>query len=114
MMVQEFCETREQLEDMMKRFETEAKIMAQLRHANIVDIYNYGKFMDLPYIEMEYVDGLDLRAILSLHGALPPDLTVSIGIFCARALSYAHKKSCSIYGDSYKGIIHRDIKPHNI
>lgn len=113
-MFQEFCETREQLEDMVKRFETEAKIMAQLRHANIVDIYNYGKFMDLPYIEMEYVDGLDLRAILSLHGALPPDLTVSIGIFCARALSYAHKKSCNIYGDSYKGIIHRDIKPHNI
>ncbi len=109
-----FCSSPEEFESMKKRFEIEAKITAQLRHSNIVDIYAYGEFMGLPYIEMEYIDGFDLKTFLDSKGALPFEVITSISIFSARALAYAHKKVCSIYGERYNGIMHRDIKPHNI
>jgi tRNA A-37 threonylcarbamoyl transferase component Bud32 len=108
-----FCQTPEQFASMKKRFEMEAKITAQLRHANIVDTYAYGEFMGLPYIEMEYIEGFDLKEFLRNKGALPFELATAISISGVRALAYAHKKVCSIYGEHYSGVMHRDIKPHN-
>jgi serine/threonine protein kinase len=100
--------------DLKNRFDTEAKITAKLHHANIVEIYNVGDWNNLPYLEMEYIDGVSLEAFISKNGMLPPAVCSSIAIFVARALSYAHSQEFLIYGKTYQGVIHRDLKPANI
>lgn len=100
--------------DLKTRFETEAKITAKLHHSNIVDIYNIGEWKDLPYIEMEYIDGNTLQAFIHKNGKLPDIVCSSIAICIARALVYAHSIEIMIYGNRYKGVIHRDLKPANI
>ncbi|HAJ79167.1 MAG TPA: hypothetical protein DCO75_05300 [Fibrobacteres bacterium] len=100
--------------DLRNRFETEAKITAKLHHTNIVEIYNVGDWQNLPYLEMELIDGQSLEAIIQKTGRLSPIVCSSIAIFVARALAYAHSQEFLIYGKTYKGIIHRDLKPANI
>jgi serine/threonine protein kinase len=97
------------------RFHTEMKITAKLHHPNIVEIYSVGKWNDqLPYIEMELIDGFTLEKIIADSGSLPPDVCTSIGIMVGRALNYAHNQSYMLYGKRYQGVIHRDLKPGNI
>jgi serine/threonine protein kinase len=100
--------------DLKNRFETEAKITAKLRHPNIVEIYNVGEWKNLPYLEMEFIDGVTLENIIARYGKLPPAVCSAISIFIARALSYAHNQDFLLYGKTYHGIIHRDLKPANI
>lgn len=100
--------------DLKRRFETEAKITAKLRHPNIVEIYNVGEWRTLPFLEMELVEGDSLEAILHSSGRLPDPVCTAIGIFVARSLQYAHRQKIMIYGKTYQGIIHRDLKPANI
>jgi serine/threonine protein kinase len=100
--------------DMKNRFETEAKITAKLRHPNIVEIYNVGEWNNLPYIEMEFIDGFSIESIISKYGKLPDCVCSAIAIFVARALTYAHSQEFLIYGKTYQGVIHRDLKPANI
>ncbi|MBD3420266.1 MAG: protein kinase [Chitinivibrionales bacterium] len=97
-----------------RHFQTEIKISAELSHPNIVEIHSVGKWNDLPYIEMELIDGPTLDQIVSKMGALPVSVCTAIAILVARALSYSHEKEYVIYGKKYNGIIHRDIKPNNI
>jgi serine/threonine protein kinase len=97
------------------RFHTEMKITAKLHHPNIVEIYSVGKWNDqLPYIEMELIDGFTLEKIIADSGSLPPEVCTSIGIMVGRALNYAHNQSYMLYGKRYRGVIHRDLKPGNI
>jgi len=97
------------------RFHTEMKITAKLHHPNIVEIYSVGKWNDqLPYIEMELIDGYTLEKIIADSGSLPPDVCTSIGIMVGRALNYAHNQNYMLYGRRYQGVIHRDLKPGNI
>jgi serine/threonine protein kinase len=97
------------------RFHTEMKITAKLHHPNIVEIYSVGKWNDqLPYIEMELIDGFTLEKIISDSGSLPPEVCTSVGIMVGRALNYAHNQSYMLYGKRYQGVIHRDLKPGNI
>jgi serine/threonine protein kinase len=97
------------------RFHTEMKITAKLHHPNIVEIYSVGKWNDqLPYIEMELIDGFTLEKIIADSGSLPPEVCTSIGIMVGRALNYAHNQSYMLYGKRYQGVIHRDLKPGNI
>ncbi len=97
------------------RFHTEMKITAKLHHPNIVEIYSVGKWNDqLPYIEMELIDGFTLEKIIADSGSLPPEVCTSIGIMVGRALNYAHNQSYMLYGRRYQGVIHRDLKPGNI
>jgi serine/threonine protein kinase len=97
------------------RFHTEMKITAKLHHPNIVEIYSVGKWNDqLPYIEMELIDGFTLEKIIADSGSLPPDVCTSIGIMVGRALNYAHNQNYMLYGKRYLGVIHRDLKPGNI
>jgi serine/threonine protein kinase len=97
------------------RFHTEMKITAKLHHPNIVEIYSVGKWNDqLPYIEMELIDGYTLEKIIADSGSLPPEVCTSIGIMVGRALNYAHNQSYMLYGKRYQGVIHRDLKPGNI
>ncbi|MBD3345964.1 MAG: protein kinase [Chitinivibrionales bacterium] len=101
-------------EDSKRHFQTEMKIMAELTHPNIVEIHSVGKWNDLPYIELELVDGPAVNELVNEKGALPITVCTAIGILVTRALSYAHNKEYVIYGNKYFGIVHRDLKPSNI
>lgn len=103
-----------QQKDMKSRFETEAKITAKLHHPNIVEIYNVGDWNNLPLLEMEFIDGDSLEALIVRYGKLSHCVCSSIAIFIARALVYAHGQEFLIYGKNYHGVIHRDLKPANI
>jgi serine/threonine protein kinase len=100
--------------DLKSRFETEAKITAKLHHPNIVEIYSVGEWNSLPYLEMEFIDGVSLETLIGKHGKLPNPVCSAIAILIARALEYAHSQEFLIYGKTYKGVIHRDLKPANI
>jgi serine/threonine protein kinase len=97
-----------------ERFQTEIKITAKLHHPNIVEIYAVGKWNELPYIEMERIDGLTLEKLIADSGGLPVEAATAIAIMTGRALNYAHNQDYRIYGKEYHGIIHRDLKPGNI
>ncbi|MEK9736469.1 MAG: Stk1 family PASTA domain-containing Ser/Thr kinase, partial [Candidatus Nanopelagicales bacterium] len=94
------------------RFRREAQSAASLNHPNIVAAYDTGEdiFIDgtestvVPYIVMEYVDGMTLRQILSSGRRLLPERSLEIAAGTLSALDYAHRH----------GIVHRDIKPANV
>lgn len=94
--------------DLLMRFQREAKVVAGLRHPNIVQVYDYDTVDSHPYIVMEYLKGPSLAAYLkSLHerNERIPSLQVARLLkSLASALDYAHGQ----------GVIHRDIKPGNI
>lgn len=98
----------------LTRFETEIRIAASLSHPNIVQCFSVGDWFGLPYIEMEYVNGVSFEEFLTAHRSLSPAETAAVGILVCRALSYAHQEVVSIYGTTYSGIVHRDLKPANI
>jgi len=85
------------------RFLTEAKAIAALNHPNIVQIYDYGRAKDGPFLIMEYVDGGSV-ADLCKQGALPFDRAIAVVCQVCEGLATAHAL----------GIVHRDIKPANI
>jgi serine/threonine protein kinase len=99
----------------IQRFETEMKITAKLRHPNIVEIHAVGEWNNLPFIEIEKIDGCSLKELLKKKNeALPIPVAAVIGIFVCRALTYAHNHEYSLGDKKYKGVIHCDIKPANI
>jgi serine/threonine protein kinase len=98
-----------------ERFLTEAKILADLHHPNIVEIHSLGYWeQQIPFIEMEFVDGLPVGKLLSKNQRLPLAVAVSIAQVVSEALHYSHTKDYTLYGKVYHGLIHRDIKPDNM
>ncbi len=97
-----------------QRFETESRISANLKHPNIVKVHGTGEWHGLPFMEMEYVDGVTLQVFLQFFQSLPSLLCTAITVQIARGLAYAHTQQVLLYGKKYKGIIHRDLKPSNI
>jgi eukaryotic-like serine/threonine-protein kinase len=91
-------------QNFLQRFHHEAQAAANLRHPNIVDVYDVGQDADTHYIVMEYVPGSDLKALLMRNGALPIEQAVYVGESVANGLDAAHRI----------GMVHRDIKPQNI
>jgi serine/threonine-protein kinase len=91
-------------EEFLAKFKREAEAVASLSHPNIVNVYDVGEDRKIHYIVMEYVDGQNLKDIIKNEGTLDEYTALDITKQIAMALSAAHKK----------GIIHRDIKPHNI
>ena len=91
-------------EEVRIRFEREAKAAAQIRGANVVDIFDHGIWDGTPFIVMEFLEGEDLGARLDREGALDTEQTYQIVSQVARALVRAHAA----------GIVHRDLKPENI
>ncbi len=85
-------------------FVREARLAAQLTHANIVTIYDVGISDNKPYIAMELLEGSTLEEILKRNSKLKLNIAIHIASQLAAALSYAHKQ----------GVVHRDIKPGNI
>ncbi len=90
--------------DLIERFRREAKICARLKHANIVQIFDFGDTDDLFFISMEYIEGKSLVEIVRENHPLPPEIIFFITREIASGLAYAHRF----------GVIHRDIKPANI
>ena len=101
--------------DARERFFTEAKILADIRHPNIVEIHGIG-YMErqIPYLELEYVDGVSIQSLIASGGRMPCAVALSIAYFVCQALHYAHSRDYTLYGKIYRGLIHRDIKPENV
>ena len=104
-------------EDARERFFTEAKILADIRHPNIIEIFNIGYMsgeFPYPYLELEFVDGISIKHLLAKLTKMPLAAALSTAYFVSQALHYAHVKDYSLYGKIYRGLIHRDVKPENI
>src|SRR5574338_230240 len=90
------------------RFIAEAKVAVRLSHANIVQVFDFGRIGESLFIAMEYVDGLDLAALLRKfkdEGRLVPlPAAFHIAIEIVRALDFAHQHN----------VVHRDVSPSNI
>src|SRR6266545_4238288 len=92
-------------EQFVERFRREAKNAAGLSHPNIVSIYDRGEEMDgRYYIAMEYLDGRSLKELIVARGPAPIPIAIDYARQILAALRFAHRN----------GVIHRDIKPHNI
>ena len=90
---------------LMTSFRTEARAASLLDHPNITVVHDFGEEPDgLVYIVMEYLDGVNLQAVLDQESRLPPRRTIEIMLQVCAALSVAHDR----------GIVHRDVKPDNI
>ncbi|MBA3396134.1 MAG: serine/threonine protein kinase [Deltaproteobacteria bacterium] len=100
----------------VEMFLDEARITAQLDHRHIVQVFELGTDADTPYIAMQYVDGLDVLALLRecarAQVRLPPDLAALIARDVLDALDYAHG-ALDVHGRPL-GIVHRDISPGNV
>jgi len=101
--------------DARERFFTEAKILADIRHPNIIEIHAIG-YMErqVPYLELEYVDGVSIQNLIAENGRMPFSVALSIAYFVCQALHYTHARDYTLYGKIYRGLIHRDIKPENV
>src|SRR6185369_13059546 len=91
-----------------RRFEKEARAVAQLQHPNIVSIYRFGQVSGLFYMAMQFIDGVDLGWVLGDYARdkaiMPYQNVLHVITQIGAALDYAHSK----------GVIHRDVKPTNI
>jgi tRNA A-37 threonylcarbamoyl transferase component Bud32 len=97
-----------------EEFQRTMKICAKLHHPNIVEIYAIGSWNDLPYIEMEVIEGFTLAKLISQAGKLPPEVCTSIAIMVGRALNYAHNRTYTLFGAEHQGILHGNLRPANI
>jgi serine/threonine protein kinase len=94
-----------QREDVVARFQQEAKSASRVKHEGILEIFDFGRTEDGRFfLAMELLDGQDLAHVLEHEGTCDPVRTVRLGIRMARALAAAHQK----------GVIHRDMKPENV
>lgn len=95
-------------------FVHEARILANLDHANIAQVLDVGEFDGGPYFAMQYVDGRDVRQIMHALGGQPLDLAIALRIassVCA-GLGFAHLRTDE--DGRPLGIVHRDISPSNV
>jgi serine/threonine-protein kinase len=90
--------------DVLSRFRNEAFVAGNLRHENIVTVYEYGEFKGDPFLVMEYLEGEDLHQIIASHKPLSLLQKCNTMSQVAEGLYSAHRH----------GVVHRDIKPANI
>ncbi len=86
------------------RFKQELILATQVTHKNVIRIYDLGESDSMKFITMEFVEGEDLRSLITKRTKLPPREAVEIIQQVCRALEAAHSV----------GVIHRDLKPQNI
>ena len=91
-------------DESVKRFHREVRAAARLSHANIVTAFDADEAKGVHFLVMEYAEGQDLAALVKERGALSVRQAVDCVLQAARGLEYAHKQ----------GVVHRDIKPHNL
>ena len=88
----------------LARFKQELVLARQVTHKNIIRIYDLNEADGVKFITMEFIEGEDLRTILTRQGKLPPEEAVDIMLQVCAGLQAAHAE----------GVIHRDLKPSNI
>jgi beta-lactam-binding protein with PASTA domain len=88
----------------VERFRREASAAAGLQHPNVVGVYDRGEWDGTYYIAMEYLEGRSLKKVIVDDGPLDPVWAIDVTVQILRAARFAHRR----------GIIHRDIKPHNV
>ena len=91
-------------EDFRRRFHAESQAVAMLSHPNIVNVYDVSTSVMADYIVMELIEGITLKQYMAKKGMLNWKETLHFAMQIAKALEHAHSK----------GIVHRDIKPHNV
>jgi serine/threonine-protein kinase len=88
----------------VERFRREAQAAAGLQHPNVVSVYDRGSYDDTYYIAMEYLPGRTLKQLIRDEAPLDPVRAIDITIQILKAARFAHRR----------GVIHRDLKPHNV
>jgi len=91
-------------QDFLRRFAREARVLAQLDHPHILQVYDYGEQDELAFLVTPYLSGGSLKAMLRTRKALPPSEACELLLQILPALQYAHDRN----------LIHRDIKPDNL
>ena len=91
-------------EEFRRRFHAEGQAVAMLSHPNIVQVYDVSSSDNADFIVMELIDGITLKQYMEKRGVLNWKETLHFAMQIAKALEHAHSR----------GIIHRDIKPHNV
>src|SRR5439155_21279617 len=90
--------------DLLARLHNEVRVARQISHPNVCRVYDIGEVNDHPFLIMEYIDGEDLASLLRRIGRLPEDKGVELARQLCAGLAAAHDK----------GVLHRDLKPHNV
>lgn len=90
--------------DYRSRFLREARLAASVNHPHIVSVYDVGEYEGRLYLTMQWIGGIELRALIDLQQRLAPDRVVHIGSQMASALQAVHDA----------GFVHRDVKPANV
>lgn len=90
--------------EIFRQFQSEARLLAQLNHPNVVRVWDFDDDPINPYLVLEYVEGLNVSELISQCGIIQPDRAVRIVSQVASGLESAWKL----------GIVHRDVKPGNI
>ncbi len=88
----------------LKRFEREARAASRLSHVNIAQIFDADVIKGVPYLAMEYLEGIDLNRLVKANGPLPP----------ARAADYARQAAHGLEHIREQRLVHRDVKPDNL
>jgi eukaryotic-like serine/threonine-protein kinase len=88
----------------VERFRREARALAQLNHPNIVTVIDRGEYEGRQFIVFEHVEGDNLKELTEREGQLPVDQALGLVHQVARGLAFAHEH----------GVVHRDVKPHNV
>jgi beta-lactam-binding protein with PASTA domain/predicted Ser/Thr protein kinase len=91
-------------QEFVERFRREASSAASLSHPNVVAIFDRGEWDGTYYIAMEYLPGRSLKAVVREQGPMDPAAAIDVVIQILHAARFAHRR----------GVIHRDLKPHNV
>jgi len=89
---------------LLERFKQEIKLARRITHRNVLRTHDFGETGGVPYISMEYLEGVTLKDLVRSRGALPPGVGLSIAKQMCHGLGAAHEG----------GVVHRDIKPQNL
>jgi beta-lactam-binding protein with PASTA domain len=91
-------------QEFVERFRREASSAAALQHPNVVGVFDRGEWDGTSYIAMEHLEGRTLKQIVVDEAPLDPIRAIDLAVQILRAARFAHKR----------GVIHRDLKPHNV
>jgi serine/threonine-protein kinase len=89
---------------LLERFKQEIKLARRISHRNVLRTHDFGEAGGTPYISMEYLEGVTLKDLLRNRGALPVGIGLRVARQACQGLEAAH----------HVGVVHRDIKPHNM